>query len=284
MLSPRPPIKVSIPDDPAASSIDTSEKLVAILTAIKKYGSCDNDGPRDAFEVGLFIHQGEDGIRNALSKAASFSKISSKIPDQKKWSAADVRRIAKELRDKYRLNEGVEGNATALFDFNFLEALNELFQSRQSSKQESSFVASVQKALCIRFTNGAVGDLTREAIENYLRGMQKPVPKTIDPDSAALKPMLQAAIDDVGDCTKSGFADAYEVGWLGVPASQSTNRIRNLQETINQFLKMKNSPVSVVATGKLDQQTRKAIDEFQELTGSSGEGSERMRELVLALP
>ena len=143
------------------------------------------------------------------------------------------------------------------------------------------FIRQVQLALCVPKKDGVLGGDTVQAIQTYLQAKGKSVPKNID--ALSLQPVLQDAIDDVGDCRKKGFKNAYEVAAFGVPADHTEHRIETLQKNINAFFTEQNEPGKIIiVTGKLDPQTRTAISQVNQLL-SLPEGDEIGSELNLRL-
>ena len=133
---------------------------------------------------------------------------------------------------------------------------------------QRAFITAVQTALCFPDANGVANEATLAAVRDYLLGLRRPMPAKIDLTSAELRPLLQSAIDDVGSCTSAGFRTAYEVGSFGVPATQSSARIMGFQKKLGAVLTGKNSALSIVPTGKFDQQTRHGIAEFRRMSGT----------------
>jgi hypothetical protein len=132
------------------------------------------------------------------------------------------------------------------------------------------FVSDVQLALCLPTVTGVVGDSTIAAIREYLQARGNvPIPATIDPASTALRPSLEAAVSDVGDCTALGYRNAFEIGRYGVPASNREKRITTLQRKMAAFLAILKSDVTVQQTGRLDDQTRAGIKEIRQKTGAT---------------
>jgi len=283
-----PPQRLSpiAPPEPLPYIIDTPERLAAISAAVDKYERCKKHGLKNAFEVGLFSHLGEKRINNALLKAASLAKIPVKETD-KKWTIVEMRPIVEKLRSKYELNRGVDGNDADLIDSDLLDNMYEVSQGRPPilpppTPATVSFIARVQSALCVDKT-GAIRESTNTAVRSYLLGMRRNVPENIDLNSPELQPSLQAAIDDVGNCTTAGFKNAYEVGRFGVPGASSSSRIMRFQERLNDALRQLSAPISVAPTGKLDGQTRLGVTEFRKINGRPGgdEIDEDLFKLVL---
>jgi hypothetical protein len=133
-------------------------------------------------------------------------------------------------------------------------------------KIPAAFVTNVQLALCVPVVDGVVNDATKSAVLAYLQARQRPVPSVVDPTSTDLRPVLQEAIDDVGDCNTLGFRNGFEVGRYGIPANQREDRIKVLQRKMALLLASKNSTVTATQTGKFDDQTRAAIKEIRRLT------------------
>lgn len=136
-----------------------------------------------------------------------------------------------------------------------------------------AFITNVQQALCVPNVTGDADAPTIAAIQTFLKAQKKSVPDPIVPASAALSPILQGAIDDVGSCSALGFKNAFEVGRYGVPAASREKRIKTLQKKLADFLAAKSSTVSVPQTGKMDD-ARAGIKEFRRLDGTSGTGDE----------
>ncbi len=133
-----------------------------------------------------------------------------------------------------------------------------------------AFIANVQAALCVPVVNGTMGPPTAEAVQEYLLAKKRaPAIEPVDPTTAALRPLMQAVIDDVGDCKALGFRNAFEVGRYGVPENNRGKRIETLQNKMAAFLALQGSTVAVQATGKFDTQTRTAIGEIRRLSGAS---------------
>jgi len=137
---------------------------------------------------------------------------------------------------------------------------------------EKAFVTNVQQALCVPNATGTVDPPTITAIQTYLIAQKKTVPDSIVPASAALSPILQKAIDEVGACSTFGFKNAFEVGRYGVPAENREKRIKTLQKKLADFFAGK-SQVSVPQSGKMED-TRAGIAEFRRLDGTLGTGDE----------
>ena len=96
----------------------------------------------------------------------------------------------------------------------------------------SAFIKNIQLSLCIPAADatGVLGPATTTAIRGYLQGLPHKVPPDpIDPTSANLRPLMQAAIDDVPSCTAGKFKSAFEVGRYGVPGDRREARIKTLQ-------------------------------------------------------
>jgi hypothetical protein len=145
---------------------------------------------------------------------------------------------------------------------------------------EAELISQVQLALCVP-NDGVLGGDTVQAIQTYLKAKGKSVPKNID--ARSLQPILQEPIDDVGDCRKKGFKNAYEVGAFGVPATHTEHKIQTLQKNINAFFaEQKVTGKDIIVTGKLDTQTRTAISQVNQLL-SLPEGDEIGSELNLRL-
>jgi hypothetical protein len=134
---------------------------------------------------------------------------------------------------------------------------------------QNTFITSVQRALCV-IPDGIAGPSTIAAVGDYLKGMRRVIPASIDPASAELMPVLETAIDDVGNCASAGFKNAFEVGYFGVPAAQSAARTKDFQEILKAALRSKSSQATFAATGKLDAPTRQGIMEFRRLSGDPG--------------
>jgi hypothetical protein len=134
-----------------------------------------------------------------------------------------------------------------------------------------AFITNVQLALCVPTVNGIAGESTIAAIRLYLQAIPKPVPETIDPTSAELRPILQKAVSDVRECNTLGFKNAFEVGRYGVAQSGAQKSITRLQNRMAAFLAVLQSAVTVQPTGKFDEQTRAAIREIRRLTGTTGD-------------
>ena len=144
----------------------------------------------------------------------------------------------------------------------------------------SEFIRQVQLALFVPKKDGVLGGDTVQAIQTYLQAKGKSVPKNID--ALSLQPVLQDSIDDVGDCRKKGFKNAYEVAAFGVPAEHTEHRIETLQKNINALFTEQNEPGKIITvTGKLDPKTRTAISQVNQLL-SLPEGDEIGSELNLA--
>lgn len=142
--------------------------------------------------------------------------------------------------------------------------------SRQTT--QTAFVRQVQAALCVSQPDGIVDDSTRKAIQMYLAAKNQKTPDPIDPLDPVLRTRLQKAVDDVRDCSREGYRNAYEVGLFGVPSELKSNRIKDFQKKIDEFLKKKGSGITIVQTGKFDQQTRNGISEVRRLTtGTNGD-------------
>jgi hypothetical protein len=139
------------------------------------------------------------------------------------------------------------------------------------SRPEKAFIINVQVTLCVPDANGVADESTITAVRSYLQGKSQSIPVNVDPTSPELRPLLQAAIDDVGSCRGAGFKNAYEVGFFGVPAANSKRRIAQFQAAIDESLEAMKSSVKVQPTGKLDEQTRAAIGEIRRMTGTSGD-------------
>jgi len=132
------------------------------------------------------------------------------------------------------------------------------------------FVTNVQLALCVPTVTGVVSDATIAAIREYLQARGNvQIPATIDPTSTALRPSLEAAISDVGDCNALGFRNAFEIGRYGVPSTNREKRIMTLQRKMAAFLAILKSDVTVQQTGRLDDQTRAGIKEIRQKTGAT---------------
>jgi hypothetical protein len=134
-----------------------------------------------------------------------------------------------------------------------------------------AFITNVQSALCVPTANGIAGESTIAAIRQYLQAIPKPVPETIDPTSAELRPILQKAVSEVRECNTLGFKNAFEVGRYGVAQSGAQKSITRLQNRMSAFLAVLQSTVTVQPTGKFDEQTRAAIREIRRLTGTTGD-------------
>jgi len=148
------------------------------------------------------------------------------------------------------------------------------------SRPEKAFITDVQATLCVADVSGVADEPTTAAIRSYLQGRKQIVPEKIDPTSPRLRVSLQAAIDDVGNCSSAGFKNAYEVGFFGVPAATSGSRIAQFQMAIDRYLK---SRQNLPLTGKLDARTRSAIAEIRRMTGTSGdEVDSQLVKLVLS--
>jgi hypothetical protein len=135
----------------------------------------------------------------------------------------------------------------------------------------TAFITNVQLALCLPTVNGIAGESTIAAIRQYLQAIPKPVPETIDPTSAELRPILQKAVSEVRECNTLGFKNAFEVGRYGVAQSGAQKSITRLQNRMAAFLAVLQSTVTVQPTGKFDEQTRAAIREIRRLTGTTGD-------------
>jgi hypothetical protein len=135
----------------------------------------------------------------------------------------------------------------------------------------TAFITNVQLALCVPTANGIAGESTIAAIRQYLQAIPKPVPETIDPTSAELRPTLQKAVSEVRECNTLGFKNAFEVGRYGVAQSGAQKSITRLQNRMSAFLAVLQSAVTVQPTGKFDEQTRAAIREIRRLTGTTGD-------------
>lgn len=147
-----------------------------------------------------------------------------------------------------------------------IEHVTEPVQRPTPLKREdvtSTFVRQIQAALCVEPINGVLGDSTRHAIQDYLRGRNKHVPDQIDPLDPVLHTLLADAVDDVGDCRAGGFKNAYEVGGYGVPSDRTASKIKTLQKNMAEELKARGSALTIEQTGKFDSQTRKAISELR---------------------
>jgi hypothetical protein len=150
----------------------------------------------------------------------------------------------------------------------------------EAPRVKAAFITNVQTALCVPAT-GEADAPTIAAIEAYLKAQKKTVPNPIVPASAALSPILQKAIDEVGSCSTLGFKNAFEVGRYGVPEASRENRIKTLQRRLADFFAAKNAenptaPVTRVVVpqnGKMES-TREGIKEFRRLVPNSGTGDE----------
>jgi hypothetical protein len=142
-----------------------------------------------------------------------------------------------------------------------------LFLSREKYLAPKPFVVGVQEALCV-LPDGLFGVMTTLAIRDYLTGMGRQIPALIDPGSPEVMPALQSAVNNVGDCTKAGFQNAFEVGRFGVAAEDQlpAARTKDFQTSLLNALKSKNSPVTFEVTGELDAPTRRGIAEFRQLS------------------
>ncbi len=159
------------------------------------------------------------------------------------------------------------------------------FSEVRTTRLPKAFVTNVQTALCVPDKTGTADAPTVQAIRDYLLAARKPVPDTIDPTSAALRPLLQTAIDDVGSCTDAGFKNAFEVGRFGVNANTREARIKGLQKKMAAFLTLNNSTVVVTPTGTFDAQTRTAIRAIRKLnnaTDSDQLDSDTVRKILAA--
>jgi hypothetical protein len=145
----------------------------------------------------------------------------------------------------------------------------EHFPGPKIEEHRRAFIRQVQDALCAPQRDGTLDPATTQAIQNYLSARKKTVPPDSDPFGPVLQPILEKAIDDVQDCSAEGFANAYEVGFFGVPASKASDKIGQLQSSLTRLLKDKGSDVSVQSTGKFDDQTRKAITAARKLLSLS---------------
>jgi hypothetical protein len=145
--------------------------------------------------------------------------------------------------------------------------------SKVREPAREAFVTNVQQALCVPNVTGTVDPPTITAIQIYLKAQKKTVPDSIVPASAALSPILQKAIDDVGACSTFGFKNAFEVGRYGVPADNRVKRIKTLQRKLADFLAQKQSQVTVPQSGRMED-TRLGITEFRRLDGTLGTGDE----------
>jgi hypothetical protein len=160
------------------------------------------------------------------------------------------------------------------------------FQSEKTSnvvRQPVSFVTGVQQALCVT-ADGIAGATTIAAVRDYLQGQGRKIPASIDLTSAELTPILQTAIDEIGSCAKAGFKNAFEVGYFGVPAAQSSARTKDFQQMLETALRRNSVAIldTLELTGKLDAQTRQHIAYFRTLSRTPG-GDEVDFELVGAL-
>jgi hypothetical protein len=148
---------------------------------------------------------------------------------------------------------------------------------------EPAFVRQVQAALCVSPVDGALGEPTRLAIQDYLRGRRKPVPDHIDPLDPVLQPRLQEAVDNVGNCSAEGFRNPYEVGGYGVPSDKTASKIKTLQENMNKELSIRRSTTRVEQTGEFDAQTRNAIAELRPklVPGTTGDYIDKPLDILL---
>jgi len=134
-----------------------------------------------------------------------------------------------------------------------------------------AFITSVQVALCVPTANGTADETTLAAIRSYLQAIPKPVPDPLDPTSPDVRPHLQKAVSEVGECNTLGFKNAFEVGRYGIAPSGAQKSITRLQKKMADFLVLLKSTVTVQPTGKFDAQTRAAISEIRKLTGTTGD-------------
>jgi len=140
------------------------------------------------------------------------------------------------------------------------------FTDEQKKKVTQATVTDIQLALCVPVRDGIPSDATIEAVRQYLVAQKRPVPKEIDLTSNDLRQVLQAPVNDVGDCKKAKFKNGFEVGRYGVPAQGHEARIKVLQRKMGLLLAAKKSPLKVEQTGIFDDDTRKAIQEIRRLT------------------
>jgi hypothetical protein len=134
------------------------------------------------------------------------------------------------------------------------------------------FIFDVKAALCVPEKDPSLSPATESAIADYLRAMNQPVPKRIEPYfDPNLQPFLGKAINYVKDCKAQGFETPYEVGAFGVPAGVTDNikdfqsdNIKELQSKINDKLRANESSTTIKETGSFDTDTRDAIQELRE--------------------
>ncbi|MEH2494294.1 hypothetical protein V1294_000773 [Bradyrhizobium sp. AZCC 1678] len=144
------------------------------------------------------------------------------------------------------------------------------------------FINNVQLALCVPDANGVAGASTIAAVRNYLQGMRRNMPASIDLKSAELVPVLQAAVEDVDNCASAGFKNAFEVGYFGVPATKRNARTMEFQHMLSFALKNEGSGAAIMLTGTLDAATRMGIANFRRVSGLAN-GDEVDFELVKLL-
>lgn len=134
----------------------------------------------------------------------------------------------------------------------------------------AAFITNVQSALCVVNVTGIMDPLTGIAVQEYLKAKKlAPAPEPVDPTSPAIRPTMQAVIDDVGNCKTAGFRNVFEVGRYGVPATTRSKRLKTLQTKMAALLVAQQSSVTVQPTGDLDDQTRAAIREIRKGTGAT---------------
>ena len=151
-----------------------------------------------------------------------------------------------------------------------------------------AFITNVQVALCVpeADANGVVGPSTITAVRGYLQGGRRQVPPDpIDPTSADLRPLLQAAIDDVGSCTAGRFKTAFEVGRYGVPARTAKPGSRRCSRKLTRSSKASGSNVTMASTGSLMSRHERVLRRSGKLNGSSGDTIDAaLAKQILALP
>ena len=143
-------------------------------------------------------------------------------------------------------------------------------REKRTAQVGSLSLMAVQRALCVPAT-GTADAITTDAARTYLRARTGTPPARVDLMSPAVRPTLEAAVTDVGDCAAAGYRTAYEVGRFGVPSEGAAERIRRMQADLDGSLKRKGSGLAVARTGRFDAQTRAAIAAYRGLTGRSGD-------------
>jgi hypothetical protein len=126
------------------------------------------------------------------------------------------------------------------------------------------FDRRLENSLCVPQT----GQAREEAVRDFFVGRSLVLPTANLPikniPKVNVPQLLQNVAASIGDCTKKGFRNAYEVGRFGVtsdqPILQATESVGDLQNGLRAKLGLTTADLT---SGKLDVATRKAIVDFR---------------------